>query len=707
MTITNHKARILVAEDSATQAEQLHYILTSADYHVTVARSGEEALEVLATQAFDLVISDIVMPGISGYELCQQAKTLWPEMPVVLLTTRRDPMDIFRGLECGADNFHTKPYDNKNLLERIHFILYNRALKNQGKLKLGLQVAFFGKIFNINSEKEQILDLLISAFEDTVNANRALERHKEELAAANRTIEEYARRLEGKVKSSEQRYSAIVNGINEGIITFDQAGLIDSVNPAAEAIFGYHHNALGGQPITRLLAADSHAGFNASLQYCGSHENHNQPGYLRGLHQDGSTFPISLLLNRIAIGENQTFVAMVRDLTVEHKAEEQLRHAQKMESIGHLSGGIAHDFNNLLTIVLGNSEQLVAELAQQPRSQMMARMSLKAAEKGAELTRRLLAFARRQPLNPQVIDVNNLVSGMTGLLTRSLGSDIEIKVVPSPDLWPALVDPGQLENALLNLSINARDAMPGGGFLTIETSNTHLDEDYVRHNPDALVGDYILLAVSDTGTGIPPDLLTRVFDPFFTTKEMGKGSGLGLSMVYGFIKQSSGHVKIYSEQSVGTSMKLYLPRALHLGVKEPVVPVSPINELSGNEKILLVEDDPLVREFVLSLVSSLGYNVISAGNGPEALAILDHHTDFDLLFTDIVMPGGINGRELAEQMRKRYPRIPVLFTSGYTESAALRGYKLGGSEVMVSKPYRRNDLARKIREALSLKCNLP
>jgi len=617
----------------------------------------------------------------------------------VLLTTRRDPMDIFRGLECGADNFHTKPYNTETLLERINFILYNRALKSQGKLKVGLQVAFFGKIFTINSEKEQILDLLISAFEDTVNANRALEQHREELAAANRTIEEYARRLEGKVKSSEERYSAIVNGINEGIITFNQNGLIESVNPAVASTFGYSAETLTGQPVTRLLDDDSHDDYVASLQYCGSHDNHNQPCYLRGQREDGSTFPISILLNRIVIGEGQAFVAMVRDLTVEHEAEEQLRHAHKMESIGHLTGGIAHDFNNLLTIVMGNSEQLVTDLEHNPRSQRMAKMTFTAAEKGAELTRRLLAFARRQPLDPQVIDVSTLVTGMTSLLRRSLGENIEIQVEESAELWPALVDPGQLENALLNLSINARDAMPEGGRLTIETVNVHLDDDYVRHNPDAQAGDYVLLAVSDTGTGISPEVLARVFDPFFTTKEVGKGSGLGLSMVYGFIKQSNGHIGIHSEEGVGTRVHIYLPVAD--SEHSRVAPERQQTEsTTGSETILMVEDNDLVRSHVANLLHSLGYNVLVATNGHQAVDIIRQAGDIDLLFTDIIMPSGMNGRELAQIACDLRPGLKVLFTSGYTEQTIVHNGRLEKGVSLLSKPYRRAELAKKIRTVL-------
>lgn len=380
--------------------------------------------------------------------------------------------------------------------------------------------------------------------------------------------------------------------------------------------------------------------------------------------------------------------------------EEQLRHAQRMEAVGQLTGGIAHDFNNLLTVILGNGELLQEQLVREPVLAELAQMMVSAAQRGADLTQRLLAFARRQALEPRVIRVNELVEDMRTLLLRTLGQHISMGLRPAGDLWPALVDPAQLENALLNLCLNARDAMPGGGRLTIETANIRLDRDYAAGHAEVEPGDYVLLAVSDTGTGIPPEHLERLFEPFFTTKEKGKGSGLGLSMVFGFIRQSKGHISVYSEPGVGTVVKMYLPRAgAGAAEEEPTKRVAPLPQ-GGDECILLVEDDALVRRYAEDQLRSLGYRVLTASNGDEALLLLRQEQDIDLLFTDVVMPGGLGGAELAARAKQLRPHIKVLFTSGYTENAILHQGRLDEGVLLLSKPYRRTELMAKIRQAM-------
>ncbi|MEX0807531.1 MAG: ATP-binding protein [Dongiaceae bacterium] len=377
-----------------------------------------------------------------------------------------------------------------------------------------------------------------------------------------------------------------------------------------------------------------------------------------------------------------------------------LGQSQKMEAVGQLTGGIAHDFNNLLTIILGNATALSEGLSDNRKLHALAEMTERAAERGAELTSRLLAFARRQPLEPRVINVNEQVLGMDKLLHRTLGEDIEVKLVQAGGLWKAMVDPGQLENAILNLSINARDAMPNGGRLTIETANAHLDETYAIGQSEVEPGEYVMVAVSDSGTGMDSATLERAFEPFFTTKEVGKGSGLGLSMVYGFVKQSRGHVRIYSEAGQGTTVKLYLPRAM-ADAGTAARPPRTATAQGGREKILLVEDDNLVREHVAGQLSGLGYDVVSARDGSEAIEALKRAEDFDLLFTDVVMPGGISGRQLAEAARTLRPTLPVLFTSGYTENAIVHHGRLDPGVHLLQKPYRKQDLAAKVRIALA------
>jgi PAS domain S-box-containing protein len=399
---------------------------------------------------------------------------------------------------------------------------------------------------------------------------------------------------------------------------------------------------------------------------------------------------------------------IVTDMTDQKHAEAQLAQAQRMEAVGQLTGGIAHDFNNMLTAILLNADVLAIQIQDDGLRPLAEAMRL-AAEHGADLTRRLLAFGRRQTLVPRPTDVNALLGDMDPLMQRTLGEHIEIKLVRGRDLRPATVDRGQLESAVLNLAVNARDAMPDGGRLTIETANAELDESYAAINPDARPGCYVMVAVSDTGAGMSPDVMARAFEPFFTTKDVGKGTGLGLSMVYGFVKQSEGHARIYSEVGVGTVVRLYLPRSEEVVTAAPSPAAAPAELPVGSETILLVEDDSLVRTYAAAQLGALGYGVVTAENAQQAIEAIERGCVPDLLFTDMIMPGGMNGRELAEQVLGRCPGIKVLYTSGYAhgaidgspENSVHVGHQ-GRHQVrhLLGKPYRRRDLAAKVREVL-------
>ncbi len=380
------------------------------------------------------------------------------------------------------------------------------------------------------------------------------------------------------------------------------------------------------------------------------------------------------------------------------QTEAALRHAQKMEAVGKLTGGVAHDFNNLLQVISGNLQLLQREVTDNAQAQRRLDAAVGAVDRGARLAAQLLAFARRQPLDPMVINLGRLVRGMDELLRRTLGEGIEIETVTSGGLWNTFADPYQLENVILNLAINARDAMEGAGKLTLEASNAMLDDHYALLHPDVTAGQYVLLAVSDTGCGMAPEVLERAFEPFFTTKPEGRGTGLGLSMVYGFVKQTGGHVKIYSEVGHGTTLKIYLPRALQAEATRADVAPGPVE--GGTETLLVVEDDTEVRATVVELLSELGYRVLKAGDGQSALAVIQSGVTIDLLFTDVVMPGPIRSTELVRQARALLPELEVLFTSGYTENAIVHGGRLDPGVSLLSKPYRREDLARKIRHLL-------
>ncbi|GLR83361.1 ATP-binding protein [Bradyrhizobium iriomotense] len=388
------------------------------------------------------------------------------------------------------------------------------------------------------------------------------------------------------------------------------------------------------------------------------------------------------------------------DLTEQHETEERLRQSQKMDAIGQLTGGVAHDFNNVLTVITGTIEILQEGLADKPQLAAIAQLIDEAATRGAEITSQLLTFARRQPLDPREIDVNGLVVETARLLNPILGEHIEINAELADDAWFAMADPSQLSSAIVNLAVNARDAMPGGGKLTLQTANRVLDGAGESGDREMEPGEFVMIAVADTGHGIPTDIRDRVFEPFFTTKGVGRGTGLGLSMVYGFAKQTGGTVVIESEEGRGTVVRLFLPRSIGR-TASPAGPVAAPSPARGHETILVVEDDPLVQGYVIAQLGSLGYRTLVASDGAAALALVGQGVKFDLLFTDIIMPGGMNGRELAEAIRERRPDVRVLYTSGYTDDAIVHEGHLDPGVALLRKPYRKSELSQKIREVLT------
>jgi PAS domain S-box-containing protein len=390
---------------------------------------------------------------------------------------------------------------------------------------------------------------------------------------------------------------------------------------------------------------------------------------------------------------------VIAEISERRQAETKLAQAQKMETVGKLTGGVAHDFNNLLQVVSGNLQLLSKEVVGNERAEMRISNALAGVSRGSKLASQLLAFGRRQALEPKVVNVSRFVRDMDDIIRRAIGEAIEVETVVAGGLWNTFIDPNQIENALLNLAINARDAMQGTGKLTIELCNAHLDDAYARSHDEVSPGQYVMMAVTDTGSGMAPDIIDKVFEPFFSTKGEGKGSGLGLSMVYGFVKQSGGHVKIYSEVGHGTTIKLYLPRALEAEDIEVVVDNGPIT--GGTETVLVVEDDEEVRETVVALLADLGYRTLKAVDAASALTVIDSGIPIDLLFTDVVMPGTLKSPELARKAKERLPHIAVLFTSGYTENSIVHGGKLDAGVELLSKPYTREALARKFRHVLA------
>ncbi|MCB9959653.1 MAG: PAS domain S-box protein [Rhodospirillaceae bacterium] len=505
-----------------------------------------------------------------------------------------------------------------------------------------------------------------------------------------------------RIEESEQRFRGAFETSPSGMALVAPDGRLLAVNSALCELLGYSEDELLQTDFQSLTHSDD---LELDLDYVKRMLDGEIRSYQmekRYIHKEGHTLwaLLSVSLVRALDGTPIHFVSQIVDLTDRRRTEEQLRHAQRMDAMGQLTGGIAHDFNNLLAVVIGNLQLATRTLSEDAAARPRIRAAIDAAGRGAELTKRLLAYSRQQPLEIRAVDANELVATMHALLGRTLGEEIELESVAAEGLWPCTTDVTQLESTILNLAINARDAMPDGGKLTIETANARLDHRYCGHNSEVVPGDYVMVAVSDTGCGIPRHQLDQVFQPFFTTKPKGRGTGLGLSMVYGFIKQTGGHIQIYSEVGHGTTVKLYLPRSKAKGESTQLRRVEVAEPVGGRETILVTEDDPAVRDVAVELLSDLGYRVLAAENGPAALKLLRETPNIDLLFSDVVMPGGMNGVDLADQVHLERPAVKILFASGYTEAAATRLDSERFAGALITKPYRREALAKRVREIL-------
>lgn len=496
------------------------------------------------------------------------------------------------------------------------------------------------------------------------------------------------------------RLESILESAADAIITIDEAGIVETANPAAARLFGYDRSEFAGRNVRFLMPepySSEHDGYIRNYRATGHKKIIGIGRRVVGRRSDGSTFPMHLSVSEFHIGERVFFTGIIHDLTEQADAERAVVHAQKMEAIGQLTGGIAHDFNNLLTAIVGNLEILDTRLADESQ-RVFVREALDAAEVASRLTSRLLTFARRAPLEPRVVNLSDLVAGLQDMLRRTVGEMIVVATSSAEGLWVTRVDPSQVESAVVNLVVNARDAMPNGGQLVIETSNVTIDADATTPDIGPPPGDYVQLAVSDNGSGMPASVRERAFEPFFTTKEQGKGTGLGLAMIYGFAKQSGGQATIYSEEGVGTTVRIYLPRhhpqaAVEAGAAPEAGPARGRGEL-----VLVVEDDPRVRRLTVARLNELGYRVVEAANGGEAMTVLESMPEIALVFSDLIMPD-MSGRDLAAHVRQSYPEICLLLTSGYSEdfaNSSMPGERLP----LLRKPYRLVELAEAVRSAL-------
>lgn len=540
-----------------------------------------------------------------------------------------------------------------------------------------------------------------------------------ELNLARRALEEASTRLD-----------AIIRNTTMAVFMMDDRQHCVFMNPAAEALTGYRLEETVGRTLHDVVHHTYPDGRPFPIEKCAIDRAFPEESQTMGeeifVHKDGSFYPVGFTASPIRDESGKTVGTVIeaRNITEEQaarkamedfnrvledrveqaiqerkKLENQLLQAQKMEAVGQLTGGVAHDFNNLLQVIGGNLQLLEQQLIGDDRKHRHVANALAGVQRGAKLAAQLLAFGRQQPLDPKPTNIGRLVREMDDMFRRTLGEAIEIETVIQGGLWNCLVDRSQIENVLLNLAINARDAMDGAGKLTIEAGNASLDDAYAAEHLEVTPGQYVMLAVTDTGSGIPADIIEKVFDPFFTTKEPGKGTGLGLSMVFGFVKQSGGHVKLYSEQGEGTTVRLYLPRTRQA---EEIIQIDPKNvpHAQGGETILVVEDDESVRATSVELLTALGYSVLEAPNADSALAIINSGAKIDLLFTDVVMPGNLRSPELARLATQRLPGLKVLFTSGYTQNAIVHSGRLDDGVELIAKPFSRERLAQKIRAVL-------
>lgn len=531
------------------------------------------------------------------------------------------------------------------------------------------------------------------------------------------------------LKEVSQRLDTVLSNTTMSVFLMDDRQQCVYMNPAAERLTGYRLEETKGRPLHDVIHHTYPDGRPFPLHECTIDRAFPEENQVQGedvfIHKDGSFYPVAFTASPIRDDKGKAVgtVIEVRNIAVELQAREamanfnaslqsrveevmadreaveaQLRQSQKMEAIGKLTGGVAHDFNNLLQVIGGNLQLLQKDVAGNNRAEQRVQSAISGVSRGGKLASQLLAFGRRQALAPKSVNLGRLVRGMDDMLRRALGESVEVETIISGGLWNTFVDETQVENAILNLAINARDAMNGQGKLTIEAGNAQLDDRYSRQHPEVEPGQYVMIAVTDTGCGIPAEILEQVFEPFFTTKPPGQGTGLGLSMVYGLVKQSNGHIKVYSETGEGTTIRIYLPRTKQAEADRPVATLGPVR--GGTETVLVVEDDDDVRTTVVEVLSDLGYRVLRARDAASGLAIIESGVPIDLLFTDVVMPGSMQSREMARLARERLPELAILFTSGYTENSIVHGGRLDEHVELISKPYTQEELAHRLRYCL-------
>jgi PAS domain S-box-containing protein len=751
---------ILIVEDEAIVAENLRIKLQQLGYDVVgIAARGEQAVEMVRHLTPRLILMDIQLEGqLDGIEAARVIQNRY-DVPVIYLTAHSDPATLARAKLTGPFGYILKPFEARDLATQIEIVLYkhqaDRQLREQREwlsvtlssigdaviaTDSGGRITFINpvaasltgwptaeavgrplkEVFHIVNERTRtVVDDPVTKVLQTgtiiglANHTVLIRRDGKDIPIddSGAPIRDQEGRIQGVVlvfrdvserrraEAEREKLLSAIEQAGEAVVITDSKGTIEYVNPAFEHITGYTRSEAGGQTFRILKSGLQDRAFYEQLWKTISSGGTFQ-GRLINKRKDGTLYTVDATISPVFDGSGHItgYVAVKRDVTDQLALEEQFHQSQKMEAVGRLAGGVAHDFNNMLGIILGHSELAMDQVI--PASPLHADLEeiQRAAQRSANLTRQLLAFARKQTTSPIILDLNDTVSGMIKMLRRIIGEEINLAWMPGANLWPVKIDPAQTDQLLANLCVNARDAIDGVGQISIETRNVVIEEVHCSERIGCRPGQYVMLAVSDDGCGMDEETLDRLFEPFFTTKEVGKGTGLGLSTVYGIVQQNGGFIQVSSQPGQGATFKMYLPRTLETAAAEKT-PAAKI-VVKGTETVLLVEDEPSILELAKTVLDRLGYAVLAAGSPAEALRIAERHrAPIDLLITDVVMPG-MNGQQLKERIEKDLPDIKVLFMSGYAADAVAHRGILENDVQFLQKPFSNRSLGEKVREVL-------
>jgi two-component system cell cycle sensor histidine kinase/response regulator CckA len=782
-----HPARILVVDDEYNDRQLMELLLAAEGFVVLVAASGEEALTVIAQQSPDLILLDVMMPDMDGYQLAERIKSngAAAPIPIIMVTVLDDRDAMMRALAAGAQDYLVKPVNRAELYIRVRNLLRLKAYgDNQGKYSRSLErevgsrqadlvdseqlyrttfdaapigivrANMAGQWLHVN---QRLCDLLgysreqlqtvaiqesIQSEEPAVQsealvmmATSEIDRHvieeqryrrsdgtfvwvrvvvsvrrdadgeAQEIISVieditdRRVLEERVQESVARLTASEQRYRALLENANDAIAVLTPQGVVREMNQRWAEIVGVPREQLIGRHVSDFATSDNEAAAAANYEG-GVASNGSRSDAVKIATGTGSHLLLEFSRSSIEVAGERLVLTIGRDVTEQRQLEERLRQAQKLEVIGQLAGGVAHDFNNILTAIIGFCELLLMDMPADSALRSDVIQIKAAGERAAGLTRQLLAFSRKQILHATVLNINGVIQAMEPMMRRLIAAHVDLVLSLQLDVATIKIDATQLEQIVINLLVNAADAMPRGGKVTIETANIYLDEHYQRHHLPVKPGDYVMLAVSDTGSGMDNATIQRIFEPFFTTKEVGKGTGLGLATVYGIVKQSGGDIWVYSEPSHGSVFKIYLPRVStmasaavkHVPISESVRP--------GSETILLVEDDVAVRQLARLVLERTGYRVMEAGNPKEALAVASQDGRvIDLLLSDLIMPDS-DGPPLFDRLAKAHPGVRVLYMSGYADEAVVRHGVIVEGTPFLQKPFTPQTLSGKVRDVL-------